>query len=242
METRGSMHCSGMGRATQDWRSVSGDSSSCHSSNRRRWINRPYPDTNQGTKNPLSSSASPSWKDGTAWLDQRSADGIQPMMLCGLLLELRWDTGWTRCLRPLVFHIDQANGPNRFHWPRWELEGQRGWSELVKRRGRWASHRVMEIYFQEVSAATYMNDLDDQVRIKILGAMELFPQVLQQAQRFEHFCFPSPTWPWFFQRGTVRQNHVGEMGANFNGWCAKPTYAPDKRKGEKRARVVHLDL
>ncbi|CAL1156117.1 unnamed protein product, partial [Cladocopium goreaui] len=54
-------------------------------------------------------------------------------------------------------------------------------ADLVKRRGRWASHRIMEIYLQEVSAATYLNDLDRHVRQQVLEAMELFPEVLQNA-------------------------------------------------------------
>ena len=51
--------------------------------------------------------------------------------------------------------------------------------DLVKRRGRWASMRVMEIYLQEVSAASYLNDLETTVKDKILDAMEFFPEVLK---------------------------------------------------------------
>lgn len=76
-------------------------------------------------------------------------------------------------------------------------------ADLVKRRGRWASHRIMEIYLQEVSAATYLNDLDKHVRQKVLEAMELFPEVLQNALFFEKLSFPSPTWSWFFRHGTL---------------------------------------
>eukprot|EP00435_Cladocopium_sp_Y103_P061058 s614_g22.t1 len=49
-------------------------------------------------------------------------------------------------------------------------------ADLVKRRGRWASHRMMEIYLQEVSAATYLSELEDHVRSKVLAAMECFPE------------------------------------------------------------------
>ena len=76
-------------------------------------------------------------------------------------------------------------------------------ADLVKRRGRWASHRIMEIYLQEVSAATYLNDLDRHVRQQVLEAMELFPEVLQNALLFAKLSFPSPTWSWFFKHGTL---------------------------------------
>ena len=34
-------------------------------------------------------------------------------------------------------------------------------SELVRRRGRWVTAKVMEVYLQEMSAARYLNCLDD---------------------------------------------------------------------------------
>ena len=85
--------------------------------------------------------------------------------------------------------------------------------DLVKRRGRWASMRVMEIYLQEVSAASYLNDLEITVKDKILEAMELFPEVLQIALTFERNAYPSATWPWFFKHGSARQDGMGRMGA-----------------------------
>lgn len=85
--------------------------------------------------------------------------------------------------------------------------------DLVKRRGRWASMRVMEIYLQEVSAASYLNDLETTVKDKILDAMELFPEVLQTALIFDSYGYPSATWPWFFKHGSSRQVGTGKMGA-----------------------------
>ena len=40
-------------------------------------------------------------------------------------------------------------------------------AELVRRRGRWLSHRVMEIYLQEVQVATYLFRLLPAQRQKI---------------------------------------------------------------------------
>ena len=72
----------------------------------------------------------------------------------------------------------------------------------------------MEIYLQEVSAATYLNDLDRHVRQQVLEAMELFPEVLQNALLFAKLSFPSPTWSWFFQAwNVVDMYRMGKMGA-----------------------------
>eukprot|EP00438_Fugacium_kawagutii_P033656 Skav204053 [mRNA] locus=scaffold3:301963:308610:- [translate_table: standard] len=74
-------------------------------------------------------------------------------------------------------------------------------SELVRRRGRWASLRVMEVYLQEVSASTYMNDVGEDAKARILQAMDLFTEVLTMAQSFHSWCYPEKTWHWFFQHG-----------------------------------------
>lgn len=75
-------------------------------------------------------------------------------------------------------------------------------AELVRRRGRWASFRSMEIYLQEVAAATYLNDLHTDAKSKVLQAMEIFPEVLEVAASFHRAQFPSTTWAWFFSHGT----------------------------------------
>ena len=73
-------------------------------------------------------------------------------------------------------------------------------AELVRRRGRWASFKIMEIYLQEVAAETYLNDLEATVKTRVLEAMELFPEVLCTVQRYE--APKLPTWPFFFKHGT----------------------------------------
>ena len=73
-------------------------------------------------------------------------------------------------------------------------------AELVRRRGRWASFRIMEIYLQEVSSITYMNDISDVSRQKILLAMKIFPDLLVQVKKFESSHIPESTWYFFFTR------------------------------------------
>lgn len=55
-------------------------------------------------------------------------------------------------------------------------------SELVRRRGRWISTRVMEVYLQEVGTAHFMNALNDPQRDRIYGLASLFPGVLQKSK------------------------------------------------------------
>ena len=40
-------------------------------------------------------------------------------------------------------------------------------SELVRRSGRWASHKVMEIYLQEVASSTFLSDLSPDCKEKV---------------------------------------------------------------------------
>ncbi|OLP73590.1 hypothetical protein AK812_SmicGene47124 [Symbiodinium microadriaticum] len=54
-------------------------------------------------------------------------------------------------------------------------------SELVRRRGRWASHRVMEIYLQEVSAIVFFPKLPLDVREKVLLVAQSLESILGKA-------------------------------------------------------------
>ena len=71
-------------------------------------------------------------------------------------------------------------------------------SELVWRRGRWVSQRTMEIYIQEVIASTFMTDIDDDSRTKVLKAMDLFLEILSRAIKFHACRIPQPTWAFSF--------------------------------------------
>ena len=57
-------------------------------------------------------------------------------------------------------------------------------SELVRRRGRWLSARVMEIYLQEVLSSTYVSQLPRRVQLRIEQLANVFPEVLEQAILF----------------------------------------------------------
>ena len=68
--------------------------------------------------------------------------------------------------------------------------------ELVKRRGRWASYRVMECYLQEVMASTYLIDVPEEAKKMILQAVKIFPRLMVQVMKFKSSNIPEATW-WF---------------------------------------------
>ncbi|CAE7286481.1 unnamed protein product [Symbiodinium natans] len=55
-------------------------------------------------------------------------------------------------------------------------------SERVRRRGRWASPKVMEIYLQEVASSTFFPSLDLRTRELVYGFAQAFSSTLDQVQ------------------------------------------------------------
>ena len=78
------------------------------------------------------------------------------------------------------------------------LLGQTEDSELVRRRGRWASIRVMNIYLQEVSVATCLPRLDATVRQRIEMFANIFPQALSRSLYFLSTKIPFAAWYTLF--------------------------------------------
>ncbi|CAE7233811.1 unnamed protein product [Symbiodinium sp. CCMP2456] len=69
-------------------------------------------------------------------------------------------------------------------------------SELVRRRGRWVSMKVMEIYLQEVASSTYVADLPLQSREAVLYMAQLYPEILKTTMRWNENNIPSSSW-WY---------------------------------------------
>eukprot|EP00439_Symbiodinium_sp_Y106_P007625 s5037_g1.t1 len=68
----------------------------------------------------------------------------------------------------------------------WMLERTEN-AELVRRRGRWLSGRVMEIYLQEVTAATFVARLPKDVRNSVEQLEQSFAAILQKADVTETY-------------------------------------------------------
>ena len=80
-------------------------------------------------------------------------------------------------------------------------------AELVRRRGRWASFKTMEMYLQEVAASTYLSDVSSIARANVLLALQNFPELMSQIRKFVACKIPETTWYFLlFPQGRVRQN------------------------------------
>ena len=83
-------------------------------------------------------------------------------------------------------------------------------AELVRRRGRWVSARVMEIYLQEVAASTYLNLVLPSARTKVLAGLDAFPTIFKQVRKFVACKIPAATW--YFLLSHVTNDDKGQMG------------------------------
>ena len=72
--------------------------------------------------------------------------------------------------------------------------------ELVRRRGRWLNPKVMEIYLQEVQAATFLSDQPWRTREKIAQVASSFPHTLKAAARYRAARLPPSIWYLLFTR------------------------------------------
>ena len=67
-------------------------------------------------------------------------------------------------------------------------------SEVVRRRGRWVTAKVMEVYLQEVSAARYLNCLDDVQKMKVFNLAFGFMSILRKAEGLVAANIPTTIW------------------------------------------------
>ena len=85
-------------------------------------------------------------------------------------------------------------------------------AEVVRRKGRWISLRVMDIYLQEVSASTFLTDIDAQTRDRILTAMQHFLDILQISKGFHDARFPEIVWNLLFKYQPFGVESTGQRG------------------------------
>jgi len=101
-------------------------------------------------------------------------------------------------------------------------------AETVRRRGRWASFKVMEIYLQEVSSSTYLNLISNESKLNVLNGLKVFPSLLQKILVFYKCRIPATTW-YFLLRAdvcddfNVQGGKVGDVKTNQNP-AANHTY------------------
>ena len=67
---------------------------------------------------------------------------------------------------------------------------------FVRRRGRWISAKIMEIYIQEASSAQFLPMLDLQSKEIILLGVRLFPSVLRKIWFLHQIAIPENAWKY----------------------------------------------
>ena len=81
-------------------------------------------------------------------------------------------------------------------------------SELVRRRGRWLSNKVMEIYLQEVAVATFLQKILPNQREKILCFAQRFESVLTLVLHYLDWAVPPSAWYYLMKAQRVEE--IGE--------------------------------
>ena len=56
------------------------------------------------------------------------------------------------------------------------------------------SHKVMEVYLQEVAASTFYPGLAEATKRRVMDAASAFPSLLQQAIRWTQGNIPAGSW------------------------------------------------
>ena len=86
-------------------------------------------------------------------------------------------------------------------------------SELTRRRGRWISNKVMEVYIQEVCALQFFPNLPQATKGLIVSGVQVFPWALEHADRFQFAKIPEMVWP------TLLKDHA--VATELDGWKMK---------------------
>ena len=76
-------------------------------------------------------------------------------------------------------------------------------SDLVKRRGAWLNHRMIEIYLQEIQFANCFQKIPLVQRRKILCFVCCFGNILETMVQFLHFGGPTSVWLYSVERSAV---------------------------------------
>ena len=72
--------------------------------------------------------------------------------------------------------------------------------ELCRRRGRWANHKMMEVYVQELSSLAYMKHLDGDCLERIKAFALIFLNIFEQVKSFRAAQVPVSVWYILFSR------------------------------------------
>ena len=75
----------------------------------------------------------------------------------------------------------------------WHLQTTEN-GELCRRRGRWATQKIMEVYVQETMALLFLKRIPEDARTKVLDVANLFPRVLARSITLFKARIPNNVW------------------------------------------------
>jgi hypothetical protein len=100
--------------------------------------------------------------------------------------------------------------------------------DLVRRRGRWVSNKVCEIYLQEILYVTYTEKLPGRIRDRIALLAGAFERVLHVAIKFLQTGLPQGMWHTaFIAQDDEELGAHGSHGTGFSSNSHKTGYAAD---------------
>ena len=100
--------------------------------------------------------------------------------------------------------------------------------DLVRRRGRWVSNKVCEIYLQEILYVTYTEKLPSRIRDRIALLAGAFERVLQVAMKFLQTGMPQSMWHTAFKAQDDEELGArGSHGIGISSNSQKTGYAAD---------------
>ena len=88
-------------------------------------------------------------------------------------------------------------------------------SELVRRRGRWLTSKIMEIYVQEVSAIQFLPQLPQSTRDLVIEGTGLFPLLLERAISLHACGIPESAWKYLLVEGRMNAEYGRAGGWHF---------------------------
>ncbi|CAK9067376.1 unnamed protein product [Durusdinium trenchii] len=114
-------------------------------------------------------------------------------------------------------------------------------SEMTRRRGRWITTKVMEIYVQEAWSVQFMPKLPRQVKQQIWNGAQLFPSALEYVTTWKAASIPESAWPLLFLNA-ARDFELNIMGVKkmggvvlvvTDGWAGVPGVPNHSTPGKK---------
>ena len=110
-----------------------------------------------------------------------------------ILLALNLPVVKTDGIKPLDLGSLRAGGAT------WLLQTTES-GELCRRRGRWASQKVMDLYIQEVSSLQYLSRIPVDAKSRVLHFARALPGTIRKCQHFYHCKIDPKIWYILFQQ------------------------------------------